>query len=139
LPTGSLTYVIDRVSPAPTGGLAPQFPAAVLLLAAFTAPLLLRRRAPLAMTLVYWILFGLIPAQVLSFNHPVADRYLFFPSVGFVILIAWGAIYVGGRWGRQGVMGSMMVIFTLALLWGRATVAYLAEWHDPRSVWYAAE
>ena len=33
----------------------------------------------------------------------------------------------------------MIVIFTLALFWGRATVAYLAEWHDPRSVWYAAE
>ena len=71
--------------------------------------------------------------------HPVADRYLFFPSVAFVILVSWGAIYVGGRWGRQGGIGSMIVIFTLALFWGRATVAYLAEWHDPRSVWYAAE
>jgi len=42
------------------------------------------------------------PRQVLSFVHPVADRYLFFPSVALVILIAWWAILIGeqrgGRW-----------------------------------------
>ena len=136
--TGFGSYVVFHVPPDPTRGMALQFPAAVLLLAAFAAPLLLLRRAPLTMTLIYWILFGLIPAQVLSFIHPVADRYLFFPSVGFVILIALWALTIGERYGRRGIIASAALLLLGLALWGRATVVYLSEWQDPRSVWYAA-
>jgi tetratricopeptide (TPR) repeat protein len=136
--SGFGSYVVFHVPPDPTKGMALQFLAAVLLLAVFAAPLLLRRRAPLTMTLIYWILFGLIPAQVLSFVHPVADRYLFFPSVGFVILIALWALTIGERYGRRGVIASAALLLLGLVLWGRATVVYLSEWQDPRSVWYAA-
>ena len=136
--TGFGSYVVFHVPPDPTRGMALQFPAAVLLLAVFAAPLLLRRRAPLTMTLIYWILFGLIPAQVLSFVHPVADRYLFFPSVGFVILIALWALTIGERYGRRGIIASAVLLLLAMALWGRATVVYLSEWQDPRSVWYKA-
>jgi len=136
--SGFGSYVVFHVPPDPTRGMALQFPAAVLLLAAFAAPLLLRRRAPLTMTLIYWILFSLIPAQVLSFVHPVADRYLFFPSVGFVILIAWWALTIGERYGCRGAIASAALLLLGLVLWGRATVVYLSEWQDPRSVWYAA-
>src|SRR5205085_399006 len=136
--SGFGSYVVFHVPPDPHKGLALQFPAAVLLLAAFAGPLLLRRCAPLTMTLIYWILFGLIPAQVLSFIHPVADRYLFFPSVGFVILIAWWALTVGEQYGRRGVIASAALLLLGLVLWGRATLVYLSEWQDPRSVWYAA-
>lgn len=136
--SGFGSYVVFHVPPDPTKGMALQFPAAVLLLAAFAAPLLLRRRAPLTMTLIYWILFSLIPAQVLSFIHPVADRYLFFPSVGFVILIALWALTIGERYGRRGVIASAALLLLGLVLWGRATIVYLSEWQDPRSVWYAA-
>ena len=136
--TGFGSYVIFHVPPDPNKGMALQFPAAVLLAAAFAGPLLLRRRAPLTMTLIYWILFGLIPAQVLSFVHPVADRYLFFPSVGFVILIAWWALTIGERYGRRGVIASAALLLLALALWGRATMIYLGEWQDPRSVWHKA-
>src|SRR5213594_583161 len=112
-----------------------QYPPAVLLLLGIAAPLLLRRRAPVTMTLIYWILFALIPAQVLSFIHPVADRYLFFPSVGFVILITLWALAIGERYGRRGVIASAGLLLLGLVLWGRATVVYLSEWQDPRSVW----
>jgi len=137
--TGFGSYVIDRVPPDAAKGMVFQLVAAIFLIAAFISPLSLRRRAPTVMVLIYWILFGLIPAQVLSFIHPVADRYLFFPSVAFVIMVAWGVISMGERWRRQGAIGAMIVLFGLVLLWGRAAAVYLAEWHDPRSVWYAAE
>jgi hypothetical protein len=80
----------------------------------------------------------LIPAQVLSFSHPVTDRYLFFPSVGAVILIAWGLVSAGNRLGRRGLIGAVAILAVIGVLWGRTTLAYVAEWRDPRSVWYAA-
>jgi hypothetical protein len=131
-------YVIYRVPPDPSAGIALQLAAVVFLLAVFTAPLLLRRRSPMVLVLIYWILFAFIPTQVLSFTHPVSDRYLFLPSVAAVILIAWGVIVAGERLGRRGWVGVTIVLVAVGLLWGRATLAYLAEWGDPRSVWYAA-
>jgi hypothetical protein len=79
-----------------------------------------------------------MPAQVLSFSHPVTDRYLFFPSVAAVILIAWGLISAGKWLGRQGSIAAVVILVAIGVLWGRATLAYVAEWRDPRSVWYAA-
>jgi hypothetical protein len=131
-------YVIYRVPPDPSAGMALQLVAVVFLLAVFAAPLLLRRRSPLMLVLIYWILFAFIPTQVLSFTHPVTDRYVFFPSVAVVILIAWGVIVAGERLGRRGLVIGAVVIAVITLFWGRATLAYLTEWRDPRSVWYAA-
>jgi hypothetical protein len=100
--------------------------------------LLLRRYSPMAVVLAYWILFAFLPSQVLAFNHPVADRYLYFPSVATVILLAWGVIVALERFGRMGVVAAVVLLTVVGVLWGRATLGYLAEWRDPRSVWYAA-
>ena len=131
-------YVIYRVPPAPATSIGLQFAAAGFLLATFSAPLLLRRRFPLATVLAYWILFAFIPSQVLSFTHPVTDRYLFLPSVAAVILLAWGALTAVERLGHRGVFAAVALLLAIVLLWGGATLAYLREWRDPRSVWYAA-
>jgi tetratricopeptide (TPR) repeat protein len=68
----------------------------------------------------------------------VTDRYLFFPSVGAVILIAWGLISAGKWLGRRSSIAAVVILVAIGVLWGRATLAYVAEWRDPRSVWYAA-
>ena len=136
--TGFGSYVIFRVAPESPPNAAIQVGAAILLLAIFGIPLLLRRRAPLVMLLIYWILFAFVPTQALSFFHPVADRYLFFPSVAAVILLAWGIIVCGERFGRRGLIGAAAVLGIIAMLWAWATLTYLREWHDPRSVWYLA-
>jgi len=136
--TGFGTCVIYRVPPNLSAGILLQIAGAAMLLAIFAAPLLLRRRWPMATVLAYWILFGLIPAQVLSFMHPVTDRYLFFPSVGAAIFIAWGIIAAGERLGREGLIGATAVLAAITILWGVKTLAYVREWRDPRSVWYAA-
>jgi hypothetical protein len=78
--TGFGDYVVFRVPPDPMASAVLQLGAAVLLLGMFAAPLLLRRRLPMFVVLAYWILFAFIPTQVLSFIHPVTDRYMFFPS-----------------------------------------------------------
>jgi tetratricopeptide (TPR) repeat protein len=68
----------------------------------------------------------------------VTDRYLFFPSVAAVILISWGVIVAAERLGRRGLVGAVLLLAVVGFLWGRTTLAYLSEWRDPRSVWYAA-
>ena len=135
--TGFGAYVIYR-TPFGSTGLLLQFISFAILIAIFVAPLLIGRRAPLATVLIYWILFTLIPSQVLSFAYPVADRYLFFPSVAAAILIAWGVMTLGERLGRQGLIGAVIFLVVVGSMWARTTIAYVSEWRDPRSVWYAA-
>jgi len=135
--TGFGTYVIYR-TPFASTSLLLQFISVAILIAIFVAPLLISRRAPLATVLIYWILFTLIPAQVLSFAYPVADRYLFFPSVAAAVLIAWGVMTMGERLGRQGSIGAVILLLALGSMWARTTITYVSEWRDPRSVWYAA-
>jgi len=136
--TGFGTYVIYRIPPNPNPGALLQIAGAAMLLAMFAAPLLLRRRWPMAVVLLYWILFAFIPSQGLAFQHPVTDRYLFFPSVAAVILIAWALIKTSERFGRRGLFAAIGLLAIITIAWTRTTLAYLGEWRDPRSVWYGA-
>jgi hypothetical protein len=135
--TGFGNYVIYRVAPEPLGT-AMSAISILALLGIFLAPLRLQKKFPLAVTLFYWIIFAFIPTQILSFAYPVTDRYLFFPSVAFVILLA----AILGKYG--GIMnhkfkwlmaGSFLLI---GIIWGSKTIEYINEWGDPRTVWYAA-
>jgi hypothetical protein len=135
--TGFGTYVIYR-TPFGSTSLLLQFISVPILIAIFVAPLLIGRRAPVATVLIYWILFTLIPSQVLFFAYPVADRYLLFPSVAAAVLIVWGVMTMGERLGRQGSIGAVILLLALGSMWARTTITYVSEWRDPRSVWYAA-
>jgi tetratricopeptide (TPR) repeat protein len=132
-------YVLYRLRPDPAAFGVFRFAFALLPFLALGAPFLVRRRLPAPVaSLVYWILLSLIPPMVLSFVHPVADRYLFFPSAGLAILIAWialAAVRDRGTKFRIVAAGLLVVLFSL---WTYKTTAYLNEWRDPRSVWYGA-
>lgn len=135
--TGFGTYVLYRVPPG-YGTALTQVAAAIVLIALFTFPLLLRKRCPLVTVLIYWILFTYLPTQVLPFSYPVADRYLFLPSVGAVILIAWLVFKAADQLPGWSVAVAAALVTVMSLLWLSKTVGYLSEWQDPRSVWYAA-
>jgi len=135
--TGLGNYVLYRVPPANGIALA-QLAGAIFLLALFIFPLLLRKRYPLATVLIYWILFTYLPTQVLPFSYPVTDRYLFLPSIGAVILIAWLVFHATGHLPKWNVAAATALVAMVSLVWLKKTVDYLADWEDPRSVWFAA-
>lgn len=115
--------------------LAPFFAALGLLLAAWKLPHTWSR---VPLVLIAWIVVALIPPQILSFVSPVTDRYLYLPSAGFAVLVAWGAgalLAVPRAWVRWLVVAASVAC---VVHYAQATRTYLAEWGDPRSVWYAA-
>ena len=135
--TGLGNYVIYRVPPEPGDSLS-LFVELGILLGLFLFPWLLRKRYPVATVLIYWILFTYLPTQVLPFSYPVADRYLFLPSVGAVILIAWLLIKATDHLFKWKVAAATTLVVVVSFVWLTKTVGYLSEWRDPRSVWFAA-
>ena len=135
--TGLGNYVIYRVPPVSGDGLS-QLVGLGILLGLFVLPWLLRKRYPVATVSIYWILFTYLPTQVLPFSYPVADRYLFLPSVGAVILIAWLLIKATDHLHQWKVAAATTLVMVVSFVWLTKTVNYLSEWRDPRSVWFAA-
>ena len=135
--TGLGNYVIYRVPPAP-GGMLSQLVGLCILVGLFVFPLLLRKRYPVATVSSYWILFTYLPTQVLPFSYPVTDRYLFLPSVGAVILIAWLLFKATDHLPRWRVAAATTLVTAVSFIWLTKTVDYLSEWRDPRSVWFGA-
>ena len=135
--TGFGKYVIYRVAPVPQDTII-EIAATIGLGLIFLAPLILRRRFPLTVALIYWILFAFIPTQALSFAYPVTDRYLFFPSVAIAILIANAAITASEIFFKKAFIPAASVLVIIAAIWCMKTIRYLQEWNDPRSVWYGA-
>jgi protein O-mannosyl-transferase len=134
--TGLGNYVLYRVPP--NGNTFVQVAAAILLLALFLSPLLVRKRYPLITVLSYWILFTYLPTQILPFTYPVADRYLFLPSVGAVILIGWLLCKATVHLKKWNLAAAMSLVAVIGFVWTSKTFDYLAEWQDPRSVWFGA-
>lgn len=81
----------EYVFPAPKGWLDPWVVAAIAGLAGYGALLVVSfRRAPLVFwALVFTALFWLPVSNLWPLSYFAADRYLYAPSVGFCILLAW--------------------------------------------------
>ena len=135
--TGLGNYVIYRAPPEPGGSLF-QLVGLGVLLGLFLLPWLLHKRYPVVTVSIYWILFTYFPTQVLPFSYPVADRYLFLPSVGVVILIAWLLIKATSHLHTWKIAAATTLVAAVSFIWLTKTVDYLSEWRDPQSVWFAA-
>ncbi len=99
--------------------------------------LFVRVRQPVRAALCYWILLQMIPPMVLSFLVPITDRYLFLPSVGVCILLAFVASDLARHWPRFRQVFWILPV-CLGVVWCVKTWNYMNEWRDPRSVWYGA-
>ncbi|HEX4652861.1 MAG TPA: hypothetical protein VH227_01305 [Candidatus Udaeobacter sp.] len=135
--TGLGNYVIYRVPPAP-GNTLSQFIGLGILVGLFLLPWLLHKRYPVPTLCIYWILFTYLPTQALPFSYPVTDRYLFLPSVGAVILIAWLLFKATNHLPGWRIAAATTLVTAVSFIWLTKTVDYLSDWQDLRSVWFGA-
>jgi tetratricopeptide (TPR) repeat protein len=109
--------------------------AAGLVLAALTAgAVLLRRRAPYLLAGWLWYLGTLVPVIgiVQVGNQAMADRYSYFPQIGVLVALCWGAAELAGARGRSAALSAAGVVaVVLAVL----TVRQIGVWSDSPSLW----
>jgi tetratricopeptide (TPR) repeat protein len=121
--------------PHPGDGLpATRVAAAALLLAAVTAgAVALRGRAPYLLAGWLWYVGTLVPVigLVQVGVQAYADRYTYFPQVGLLIAVCWGAADLAGARTRAALAAGAAVACVLAVLtWSQQRV-----WRDSASLW----
>jgi tetratricopeptide (TPR) repeat protein len=89
------------------------------------------RRAPSALVALAWCLLPLLPVLYIPAlgSNTFAERYLYLPSVGFLLLVGMGLEALGRR---PLVLGALAVG---VLAGGAATASRNTVWHDNLSLW----
>ncbi len=79
-------------------------------------------------------------SHVLDFGALVAERFLFAPSLGFLLLVVLGVRRIptpGLTGGTRRVLGGILLA-AVAAAWGTRSHARALEWRDPVLLWQAA-
>jgi protein O-mannosyl-transferase len=140
-------YVVRSLAPVGLSPYIPTVPDATLYLAAGVllplagAALLYRAwpqaRWPLAFLLL-WFALTLAPSLTVIIRHsasaPVADRYLYVPSVASCMLVGW-AIFSVTRRQRLSPRWPLGIVATLCVVLGISAASYARVWRDNFTFW----
>jgi protein O-mannosyl-transferase len=82
-----------------------------------------------------WYCGTLVPViqLVQTGSHAMADRYTYVPSLGLLVLVAWGAGALAGRW-RHGVAACSVAAAALLLLCLPLTRRQISYWQDSQTL-----
>jgi tetratricopeptide (TPR) repeat protein len=107
--------------------------AAVLLAALTAGAVALRRRAPYLLAGWLWFLGTLVPVigLVQVGAQAYADRYTYFPQIGLLLAVCWGAADLAR--GRERV--ALAAAGAAALVLALATQAQMAYWKNSEVLW----
>ncbi|MFH0942897.1 MAG: tetratricopeptide repeat protein [Candidatus Beckwithbacteria bacterium] len=88
--------------------------------------------------LLAWLVIGLTPTLLpLGVAWIVAERYVYFGSLGIYILVAWGLI----KWSQKPKHTEFawtVIVLLVCLLWLRSVIRN-SDWQDQDHLWLAAE
>lgn len=68
-------------------------------------------------------------------HNPIADRYLYLPSVGFVMILSYSAAWLVAKSGKMAKVGIVTVIVITILLYSVGTVERNRVWKNEYSLW----
>lgn len=99
-----------------------------------------RKRHPTLTLGLAWMGLTLIPvANLIPLRNPMADRYLYLPSVGFSAVVGWAAVegarYLRERFGTAAGRAPYVAAAGLLVLWSGLTWHQNAIWRSERSLW----
>ena len=98
-----------------------------------------RRRAPRVAGAILWMAVAWLPVSgIVPLTHPLADRYLYLPLVGFVWLAAEGVAYVGSLEARGARAGAVAAAAVLLVASSALTLARHSAWRSELSLWRSA-
>lgn len=97
---------------------------------------MLRRRSGPALFGLALIVVPLIPVLYIPYlgENPLAERYLYFPSIGFVMLVALGLRSLSAASGRS-TFFVILASLSLVALYSAETVARNTVWKSDRTLW----
>jgi tetratricopeptide (TPR) repeat protein len=102
--------------------------AVALLLAVSAAALILRRSHPYLLTGWFWFLGTLVPVLglVAVGEQSMADRYTYFPLIGVLLMVAWGAEELTQSWRSQAfaLTAASLIIIGTCILLTRQNIVY---------------
>jgi len=123
--------------PHPGDSLRPwQIGLAALIVAAITGLVLLFRRKRYLVVGWFWYLGALVPmiGLVQVGLQATADRYMYLPMIGLLLMLCWGiADWAGDRYNRSVFVGTAAGLILAAL--GTLTVRQVGFWHDSETLW----
>jgi len=148
VPLGYLTYLgrifwplgLATPYPPPIAPTALQVVAALAVLLGITA-LAVRTRRGRPYLLVGWLWFLVTLAPVIGFvqigAHPMADRWMYVPMIGVLVMVAWGvpSLVPTQRFPRA-ILGTVAAVAIVALI-GVARVQ-IGYWHDSETLFRRA-
>jgi tetratricopeptide (TPR) repeat protein len=109
--------------------------AAACTIAAWAIWLAWRRQDRLALLGVFWIAVTISPVLILAvavIPTPVAERYLYLPSAGFVMLVATLLAQLHGRRIQTAALGTCVL---LAATWFNGTIIRGLVWQTDLALW----
>jgi tetratricopeptide (TPR) repeat protein len=117
----------------------PSLPESPIYYLIFFAPLLIGcflyvKGKKLEVFLITWIIVTLMPSLLILFSQvasPVAERYLYMPSIGFVLLLS----LVIGKIKDRRVM--FISVFSIFALYSLTTFDRLGDWKNDPALWKA--
>ena len=142
-----VSYLVQTIWPA---SLSPFYPpqdtplwmalaGAIGLIAVTAAVIHTRRRWPFLLVGWFWYLIVLLPTIgiVKAGEQARADRYMYLPLVGLLLIVAWGVPELLSRWRRHRLLLPAMagVVLVAAVPVARAQVSY---WSDSVTLWRRA-
>jgi protein O-mannosyl-transferase len=110
--------------------------AAAVLVAVSTAAVLGRRRCPYAFVGWCWFVGMMVPVLGLIniSDHAMADRYMYLPSIGLSIALAWGAARLGARLGASRLLLGACAALAIGALASQA-LRQTSYWHNDVELW----
>jgi tetratricopeptide (TPR) repeat protein len=134
-PSGLAVFYPHPLAPG-SGGLAHSHAVAacVFLVALSAIAVALRQRAPYFMVGWLWFLGSLVPTigLVQVGNQAYADRYSYFPQIGLLLIICWGAADLVGK--RTPAL-ALIAAGTAAVALAAVTWKQIPVWNDSFSLW----